>query len=86
MLLPVDNGRILDTRISNRYVGIGGHIPLGAIMAVKLGGGHVLPWCLKSWGLHWCAGNWWCVCRKPPINVQYKRTFGAPDQGQTLDV
>ncbi len=25
-------------------------------------------------------------CRKLPINVPYKRTFGAPDQGQTLDV
>jgi hypothetical protein len=25
-------------------------------------------------------------CRKPPINVLYKRTFGAPDQGQMLDV
>jgi hypothetical protein len=25
-------------------------------------------------------------CRKPLINVLYKRTFGAPDQGQTLDV
>ncbi len=25
-------------------------------------------------------------CRKPPINVPYKRTFGAPDQGQMLDV
>jgi hypothetical protein len=25
-------------------------------------------------------------CSKPPINVPYKRTFGAPDQGQTLDV
>ncbi len=27
-----------------------------------------------------------CSCRKPLINVPYKRTFGAPDQGQTLDV
>jgi hypothetical protein len=26
------------------------------------------------------------VCRKPPINVPYKHTFGAPDQGQMLDV
>ncbi len=25
-------------------------------------------------------------CRKPLINVSYKRTFGAPDQGQMLDV
>ena len=25
-------------------------------------------------------------CRKPLINVPYKRTFGAPDQGQMLDV
>ncbi len=25
----------------------------------------------------------WC---KPPRNVSYKHTFGAPDQGQTLDV
>ncbi len=25
-------------------------------------------------------------CRKPLINVPYIRTFGAPDQGQTLDV
>jgi hypothetical protein len=25
-------------------------------------------------------------CRKPLINVPYKHTFGAPDQGQTLDV
>jgi hypothetical protein len=24
--------------------------------------------------------------RKPLINVLYKRTFGTPDQGQTLDV
>jgi hypothetical protein len=26
------------------------------------------------------------ACRMPLINVPYKRTFGAPDQGQTLDV
>ncbi len=26
------------------------------------------------------------LCRKPLINVLYKHTFGAPDQGQTLDV
>ncbi len=26
------------------------------------------------------------ICRKPPINVPYKHTFGAPDQGQMLDV
>jgi hypothetical protein len=26
------------------------------------------------------------ACRKPLINVPYKRTFGVPDQGQTLDV
>ncbi len=26
------------------------------------------------------------TCRKPLINVPYKRTFGTPDQGQTLDV
>ncbi len=26
------------------------------------------------------------VCRKPLINVPYIRTFGAPDQGQMLDV
>jgi hypothetical protein len=26
------------------------------------------------------------ACRKPPINVPYKRTFGMPDQGQMLDV
>ncbi len=25
-------------------------------------------------------------CRKSPINVPYKRTFGMPDQGQMLDV
>ncbi len=25
-------------------------------------------------------------CRRPLINVPYKRTFGAPDQGQMLDV
>jgi hypothetical protein len=25
-------------------------------------------------------------CRKPLINVPYKRTFGVPDQGQMLDV
>ncbi len=25
-------------------------------------------------------------CRKPPINVPYKRTFGMPDQSQMLDV
>ena len=34
---------------------------------------------------HWffiCGGK----CHKPPINVPYKRTFGVPDQGQTLDV
>ncbi len=27
-----------------------------------------------------------CSCCKLPINVPYKRTFGAPDQGQTLAV
>ncbi len=26
------------------------------------------------------------VCCKPPINVPYKRTFGAPDQGQMREV
>jgi hypothetical protein len=26
------------------------------------------------------------TCRKPLINVPYIRTFGMPDQGQTLDV
>ncbi len=26
------------------------------------------------------------LCRKPLRNVPYMRTFGAPDQGQTLDV
>ncbi len=25
-------------------------------------------------------------CRKPPINVPFKRTFGTPDQGQMLDM
>ncbi len=33
-----------------------------------------------------CASFWfwrWC---KPPRKVQYKRTFGAPDRGQTLDM
>ncbi len=25
-------------------------------------------------------------CRKPPINIPYKRTFGTPDQGQRLDM
>jgi hypothetical protein len=29
-----------------------------------------------------CGGE----CRKPPRKVLYKRTFGAPDQGQMLDV
>ena len=29
-----------------------------------------------------CGGE----CCKTPINVPYKHTFGAPDQGQTLDV
>ncbi len=29
-----------------------------------------------------CGGRW----RKPPRKVLYKRTFGAPDQGQTLDM
>ncbi len=29
-----------------------------------------------------CGGEW----RKPPRKVSYKRTFGAPDQGQMLDV
>ncbi len=28
----------------------------------------------------------WGKCRKPLINVPYIRTFGAPDQGQMLDV
>ncbi len=28
------------------------------------------------------GGEW----RKPPRKVSYKRTFGVPDQGQTLDV
>ena len=26
------------------------------------------------------------TCCRPLINIQYKRTFGVPDQGQTLDV
>jgi hypothetical protein len=26
------------------------------------------------------------LCHKPLINVPYKCTFGAPDQGQMLDV
>jgi hypothetical protein len=32
----------------------------------------------------YCFQLW--PCRKPLINVPYKRTFGVPDQGQTLDV
>ncbi len=36
---------------------------------------------LGSWLISWVTG-----CRMPLINVLYKRTFGAPDQGQTLDV
>ncbi len=33
----------------------------------------------------WNIRNGWPCCM-PLINVPYKRTFGAPDQGQTLDV
>jgi hypothetical protein len=28
----------------------------------------------------------WTACCKPLKNVPYIRTFGAPDQGQTLDM
>ncbi len=49
---------------------------------------------LKTWlPIHWCPfplhlhssvpSEQWC---KPPRKVLYKRTFGVPDQGQTLDV
>jgi hypothetical protein len=30
-----------------------------------------------------CWSTFWC---NPPRNVSYKRTFGVPDQGQTLDM
>jgi hypothetical protein len=54
---------------------------------------------LHSWGqvteaaykctlqMYLCTVRWyfWHCC-KPLINVQYINTFGAPDQGQTLDV
>jgi hypothetical protein len=33
----------------------------------------------RRWVMEW---SW----RKPPRKVSYKRTFGAPDQGQTLDL
>ncbi len=32
------------------------------------------------------AGTCQIICRNLPRNVSYKRTFGTPDQGQTLDV
>ncbi len=47
---------------------------------------YFLPiWFFPSLSPHWfiiCWGKW----RKLPRKVLYKRTFGAPDQGQMLDV
>jgi hypothetical protein len=34
----------------------------------------------------WVSQQYWSSWRKPPRKVSYKHTFGAPDQGQMLDM
>jgi hypothetical protein len=43
---------------------------------------HKKPWLITTVHTNGAIGK----CRKPPRNVSYKHTFGAPDQGQMLDV
>jgi hypothetical protein len=48
--------------------------------------GRYLSWLLYFRVVSVGGGHGVAACRMLLINVPYKHTFGAPDQGQTLDV